>query len=337
MGLNKKEKKKLKWWQVPLVFLAGLLGFVLVFALVLFINGTCFRVSELPEEDSEDDYSRWMAELPDDMLLTDIIMPGSHDAGTAEMVWLGATQNVSVGMQLRYGARYFDIRVNKTEDGYRIYHSVLNGIDFCEVLTDICDFMVTHPTETLLLDFQHFSGDSGDDVYEMVKEQLDGRGLIAHSEDGVFPDWTLGDVRGKCIVFFGGIEQGEYGDWVFTRNNDECTRENCNLNSYYFGDNHKAGFSSLTEEAHPVYLQSMQEERNAGSNAIFVLQCQLTDGKLIFGPWSAERGQETEMSDYIQNLKDSEYFGLINVVLRDFLTPEKCREIIDLNQAKLNR
>ncbi len=72
----------------------------------------------------------------------------------------------------------------------------------------------------------------------------------------------------------------------------------------------------------------------AGVDGLFVLQCQLTDGKLIFGPWARERAQDETMSAYIENLGSSEDIDILNVILRDFITPDKCRQIIDLNVQK---
>ena len=68
------------------------------------------------------------------------------------------------------GTRYFDIRVNKVDGEYVIFHSIINGVKFLPILESIKNFVIENPTETLLLDFQHFNGGSQDDVYNFITE-----------------------------------------------------------------------------------------------------------------------------------------------------------------------
>lgn len=322
--------KKKKLWLIPVFILAALL----VFVLVLYVNGTCRYKNQVAGES----YSTWMGELPDNMPLNKVAIPGSHDAGTYGILWPARTQNYSIKTQLSFGARYFDIRVNKTDKGYPIYHAFFNGVDFTEVLSDIKDFIKENPSEVLLLDFQHFKGKSKEDVYDMLSKELDSEGLILHntselSDVEFIHSLTLGEARGKCIVFFGETDE-DPSDWVFLRNNDDCTKDNMTMDSCYLGEYHKADFEALTGEAHPKYFDILHKKQKAGTDGIFVLQCQFTDGKFIFGPWNAERAYEADMNAYVKDLVYSEEFENINVVLRDFLTPEKCADIIELNRHK---
>ena len=142
-------KKILK--SIGIIF-GGLIGLVILFGLFLVLNGTNFDSYKKPEEPLDS----WMSELSDDILVKDIIMPGSHDAGSYGMVWLGETQHLTIEEQLEIGARYFDLRVNKLEDDYVIFHSIINGVEFLPILESIKNFIIENPTETLLLDFQHF-------------------------------------------------------------------------------------------------------------------------------------------------------------------------------------
>jgi len=322
-----KLKKALKFLLIiPAVFLTAFLA--------LCINGTCPYKNHVADES----LSAWMSKIPDDTLIKEIAIPGSHDAGTIGMPWTFRTQNYSIGDQLTFGARYFDIRVNKTEKGYPIFHSSMNGVDFRDVLQEIKAFIKAHPTEVLLLDFQHFKGGSQGDVYEFLSEELDKENLILHNDTDksdveFISSLTLGEARGKCIVFYGGTDN-DFSDWVFLRNNDECTKDNMTLDSYYIGKLHRGGFYTLVNEAHPIYFEHLKRNQKENKDCIFVLQSQLTDGKLVLGPWAIERGQEKKMSEYVKNLKDSPYIKSINVIMRDFLIPEKCQEIIDLNIAK---
>ena len=331
-GTEKLHVTKSKSRKRAVTIIAVILSVILVLTAALAINGTCpYRNQEADAE-----YLTWMSELDDDLLLRDIVIPGSHDAGTYEMPWLGRTQNYSVAAQLTFGVRYFDLRVNKTEDGYPIYHTILNGTDFTEILSQIKEFILAHPGEVLILDFQHFKGDSSADVQLMLEKALREEDLVVRNDtdlsDAEFiRSLTLGDARGKCLVFFG--ETGDDpSDWIFLRNNDDCSRTDTALDSCYIGEYHKSGFEALVTEAHPLYFEKLRAAREAGTDGIFVLQCQLTDGRLIFGPWSMERGQEEQMDEYVRNLREGEYGEDLNVIMRDFLTPAKCADIIALNK-----
>ena len=140
-------KKKFK---VILISISVIISFILVFAISIIINGTCFK----KYDDSGKDNSKWMGNLKDDTLVCDVVIPGSHDAGCYQMNWLGETQQFTIGQQLKMGVRYFDLRVNKKDDNYVIFHSIINGVDFLPILEELKNFIIENPTEILLLDFQ---------------------------------------------------------------------------------------------------------------------------------------------------------------------------------------
>ena len=159
-----KEKKAKKGLKV----LIAVISVLILAVLVLFLNGT----SREKFDGSPEDLSSWMGKIDDTAPLNKIAIPGSHDSGTAGICWLGETQTYSIGQQLMSGARYFDIRVHKDGDELTIFHSVFDGVEFADVLSDIKEFILEKPTETLILDFQHFKGDSQDAVRELLEEEL---------------------------------------------------------------------------------------------------------------------------------------------------------------------
>ena len=129
---------------------------------------TCFRSY------SQENLSlkTWMKDVKDETKVNEIVIPGSHDAGTYGMSWLGATQ------QLNLGVRYFDLRVNKVNNDYLIFHSILNGTKFDPILDSIVKFIEDNPSETLLLDFQHFKNGSEEYVYHEVTNKLKNKLVI---------------------------------------------------------------------------------------------------------------------------------------------------------------
>lgn len=279
--------------------------------------------------------SHWMSDLPDDKKLTDLIIPGSHDSGTLGLLWAGETQNYSLSQQLLCGVRYFDIRIGKIHDSYRIFHSIANGDSFDNVIEAMYDFIKKHPTEVILLDFQHFKGNSQDHVREVLEQTFLSENLLVSNTTPLtnlafIHQLTLGDVRGKCIAFWGDRDYPEY-PYLFKRNDNECTFENMCLDSYYIAPLHKRDSATLLHKAHSIYFDRANQLRCQESNGIFVLQSQLTDGIVIRGPWSREKKHDPLVSEYIRRLPTNPNFELVNVIMRDFITPQKCSDIIELN------
>lgn len=320
--------------KIILKVLIGLVVIVFLFAGFLFFNGTCF--TKFKSADKK--LSSWMGEIENDRLISEIIMPGSHDAGTDGMIWFAETQSYSLKEQLLCGARYFDVRVNYHKGEYVIFHSIINGAKFIPILQDIKDFIVSNPTEVILLDFQHFKGDSQSGVYQLIEEYLLNNNLLVindseKSDLQFISELTLGEARGKCIIFWGD-RSSAYAEerHVFLRNNDNCDYEGMSLNSYYFRDYHIGKSKLLIYEAYPKYYDAVEQKiQSEGHKGIFVLQAQLTDDYLIFGPWAREKQHDKAITDYIDSLKEKIEFKHVNVIMRDYLTAEKCEQIINLN------
>ncbi len=317
-----------------------------VFALLGgFVGGVVLNGTYFPSKVDIKDYSNaeWMSYLSDETKVNEIVMPGSHDAGSCSINWLGKTQGYDIKTQLEMGARYFDLRVNKTEDGYYLYHAYFDGENFIDAFDDIVTFIKENTEETLILDFQHFNGNSQSDVLKIIQENLVEQDLIVANESEVsdleyVSSLTLGEARGKCVVVFGDKGIADNYNYLFNRNNDECENTDRALNSYYFSDWHAMGSEQFIAEALPYYYEAIQDKiESEGYKGLFVLQGQLTDGNLIFGPYSKEKSHAKNMSEYIKALKDdSEKLSLTNVIMRDFLTYGKCEEIIALNGYKGN-
>ena len=64
------------------------------------------------------------------------------------------------------------------------------------------------------------------------------------------------------------------------------------------------------------------------------MQMQLTDPIAIIGPKFYEGMHNKNASSFVKSLKDKEYFDVVNIVMRDYIGAEKCKEIIALNEYK---
>ena len=279
----------------------------------------------------------WMILLDDETPINKIAIPGSHDAATAGVMWMAETQSYTIEEQLQCGARYFDLRVHKKDGQYKIFHSVIDGTDFIPILKTLSDFIESHPSEFLILDFQHFKGDSEEGVKALLKEYLYDKGLMVENTSGFsnldyIRNLKLKDVRGKALICWG--NRAQESSITFLRNDNECTCGYLALDSYYIADMHKKGAEELIEKAHPIYFERVRKLKEEEKNGLFVLQCQFTDKYFVRGPWFHEKRKGSKMSEYVLSLKEHEQLEDINIIMRDFLEPKKCTEIINLNYYK---
>ena len=120
----------------------------------------------------------WMASIADEIAgkdLREIILPGTHDAGSREWQGWGAdhlteTQNYTINQQLNYGIRYFDFRVtyNSGDNAWIFSHAGWDMEDkVYPALDDIKTFLDNHSKEIVIIDFQHFPelSDSDDQAH----------------------------------------------------------------------------------------------------------------------------------------------------------------------------
>jgi len=102
-----------------------------------------------------------LAQANPDAKLRTLVIPGTHDSGTATIskmkpfAAVGLTQNLSIFEQLNRGIRYLDIRMAGTPGatGASIFHGCLMGDPLANVLQQIATFLNEHPGEFLFLEF----------------------------------------------------------------------------------------------------------------------------------------------------------------------------------------
>lgn len=165
----------------------------------------------------------WMSKLPDSMYLSELNMPGTHDAGAANM-FLQVDEQVSSTLcqqlyldeQLNAGIRAWDIRIDrasaKTESDPNIVHGL--SAAFCrnstgqvleldEVMWTARNFLKTHPLETVIITLKGDGKTVGSDedvanhVLKYIKDSSFPIYRPAVGEGGKVP--TLGQVRGKIV------------------------------------------------------------------------------------------------------------------------------------------
>jgi len=337
-----------------LLVIAALVAIVL---LSLGLGAAYANIGWQKQQDATEFSQNWMKYVRDDVLVKNVVMPGSHDAGTSTLLWLGRTQELTIADQLEVGTRYFDIRTERGEDGeLYIYHSSLRGNLLRPMLESVRDFLKTHSTETVVLDFQHFSDKGNDEtdvqsatlalVSELFYGSTSSTRMLVSATTGIdnkvnkvayIDALRMSTARGKAIVFWG-ASGGDVFDnnYIFQRNDDEGsgTRTQSALHSFYLGNLNKKSSQKYIAEGLPTYIDMYKQK--AGASGIFVLQGQLTDGLIVFGPQIREKSHNAKMNDYVKALETSDDLQYINVIMRDFVNAQKNMLAINLNLAKGN-
>lgn len=189
------------------------------------------------------DRANWMKERLarlGNVTLKNLVLPASHDAGmyTAGISVMGKTQELSVGGQLEYGIRYFDLRpkYDAGDDRIDIHHGPVEGPPLSEVLADIAAFAAGDRRELCIFDFSHFTdfgpanNSPGYQRFLADVEDALGPWLVRSKPSGVrLADLTLDDyVAEKTALLV--VVDGDYplnypqeGFWVFrnSRYDDE--------------------------------------------------------------------------------------------------------------------
>lgn len=149
-----------------------------------------------------------MKNIPNDTLISEINIPGTHDSG-AEYVdyrFFSRCQNANIEAQLNMGVRFLDIRLEKKGDALLVVH----GFAKCykdkkkkERLTldrvvKICrQFLSDNPSETIIMSLKRDHGPSSEDVFDTFFDFYADNSLWYLENRNPYID----EVRGKIVLF----------------------------------------------------------------------------------------------------------------------------------------
>ncbi|MDR2225415.1 phosphatidylinositol-specific phospholipase C domain-containing protein [Providencia sp.] len=114
-------------------------------------------------------YIDWLKYVADELSVTDLLIPGTHDAitSTCDQPYY-QTQTLSLAEQLNCGVRFFDLRLTRNLNiAHREWHSDIMAEDLFQCFISFLD---THPTEFIILRIQN-ANEKKDD-FEAYKQAL---------------------------------------------------------------------------------------------------------------------------------------------------------------------
>jgi 1-phosphatidylinositol phosphodiesterase len=143
-----------------------------------------------------------MTFLKDDVLLSELSIPGTHDT----MSFFGGhaveTQTLRLPGQLEAGIRVLDIRCRHMNDEFRIYHGhVSQRRLFHEVLDMVIEFLRQNPGETVLMRVKEEYNPSGiTRTFQQTFHLRYWERYKDHMWQGTSVNPTLGEMRGKIVI-----------------------------------------------------------------------------------------------------------------------------------------
>ena len=151
------------------------------------------------------DGNNWMASLPDNVYITQLSIPGTHDAATSTCSGVSKTQTYTISQQWEKGVRVFDLRPTDENDDGPIYHGSgifrsSTGTTLKAELGNLKTKLAANSTEfaIVIIRNENNTGQDNGKWKEVIKPILDAYNDVLTEWN---PDLRLGDVRGKILVF----------------------------------------------------------------------------------------------------------------------------------------
>jgi 1-phosphatidylinositol phosphodiesterase len=206
--------------QLPALIAICLVGAMALFYILVslapcMVGATCYRgYQSVYSFDAGDGlHPAWMAKIPDDVHITSLSIPGTHDTMTYQ---IGSEQlqcqNWNLSMQLNSGLRYIDIRARLRDDELHIYHANgYTGFSYEQVLLDTFSFLDANPSETILMRLKDEGNPIGTNNTLSFEDAVNyhhfsspataqGAGKHLHKYDFAAPIPTLGALRSKIFI-----------------------------------------------------------------------------------------------------------------------------------------
>ena len=153
------------------------------------------------------DYLNWMHPLDDNLFLSRLSIPGSHDAATSSCSSSGLTgsahtQTYTIAQQLERGVRMFDLRPVWDGSNMMINHGIIStDVKFNDVLTTFCNFLDAHPKEFIFVIMKH--EDEGASSNNKAQWPAKMQSCLSAKSQYIIdysPTLTVRDMRGKLLV-----------------------------------------------------------------------------------------------------------------------------------------
>lgn len=202
-----------------------------LFAVVIlyFLSGIGWAPG-MASADYSPSWTPWMKNLDDDLLITQITIPGTHDSAAdhdhcAEnsackaVIEFASTQTYNIQKQMEMGIRFFDVRLAYDEHKDRAFQFHHGPYDLKQSIFDAIgwaqDFLKKNPSEFFiwLVKQEHTDADP-DAFWRDLSSDLDGFPDLFYLKKKIL---TVGEARGKVIIMARNkaseYDQGYHVEW----------------------------------------------------------------------------------------------------------------------------
>ncbi len=184
-----------------------------LFIVALLVLGWFTLLPNIQKADTYPVYGseNWMADVPDEQLLSELAIPGTHDSATqyVQLAYFSKCQSLSIGEQLNAGFRYLDIRLSPDGQELKLVHGFTNcrtgnalwskKLYLSAVLQDCGEFLEKNPTECILFAVKKEDGNENISGFQKLLSDALLASDVPVLETSEIP--TMGEARGKLVLF----------------------------------------------------------------------------------------------------------------------------------------
>ena len=237
----------------------------------------------------------WMKRLPDNIYISQLSLPGTHDSGTGNGVAFAAfsqCQDIPVSEQWAAGIRAFDLRPKVKGNYININHGIAaTNLRFDHALFLIRDSLAAHPSEFAVVPY-HYDTDFDKDkeqylpMLKALLERDDMKDYLVYFRR----DLTLGDVRGKMLLisrqgyadppYTGGCIGGwtsnldwqrQKDGWIIGKDHNYESYAPLYMQDYYNTDDNEAGFQKKVAAVTQLLDWSYAHYTSSPDNVVWVM------------------------------------------------------------------
>lgn len=152
--------------------------------------------------------NNWMKNIPDEMLISQINLVGTHDSATqfVRFKYFSKCQNKNIFDQLSMGIRFLDIRLKFDGEKLKLNHSFLSckkarnkkeDLLFSDIFKNCKLFLKENPTETIIMCIKREAGKKEEETFDYFYKNYIENSDVFYTKNSV-P--TLKEVRGRIVL-----------------------------------------------------------------------------------------------------------------------------------------
>ena len=184
----------------------SLVSLILIFSLTA-VSRAHRHSSYFREDGKQVDNPDWMSLLPNNVHLSELSIPGTHESlsrhsGGVVPLDLVKTQSMALKFQLESGIRALDVRCAIVGRSFNIYHgNIYQKESFDGVLSTVVKFLIDHPSETVLMRVKQERTDQPGTFLEIFRQTYwKNVKYQSYIPKGMSLNPTLREMRGKIVI-----------------------------------------------------------------------------------------------------------------------------------------